>query len=127
MRCDSDIRHDIEALLDTSPKIATRDIAVAVRGGVVTLAGFVRGYGERASAEAEAKCVAGVVGLVNHIEVWLPLVSKKPDPQIARELAAAIRSDLPAIADHVRVRVAGGGSRWKVTCIGITSEPGLKS
>jgi osmotically-inducible protein OsmY len=108
MRSDSDIRHDIESLLDTSPKIATRDIAVSVRGGVVTLAGFVRGYGERARAEAEAKCVAGVIAIANDIEVRLPLVSKKPDPQIARELAAAIRSDLPTIADHVQVRVTDG-------------------
>jgi osmotically-inducible protein OsmY len=108
MRSDSDIRHDIETLLDTNPRIATRDIAVSVRGGIVTLAGFVRGYGERAYAEADAKCVAGVVGLANDIEVRLPLVSKKPDPQIAREIAAAIREDLPTIADRVRVRVTEG-------------------
>jgi osmotically-inducible protein OsmY len=108
MRSDSDIRRDIEILLDTDPKIATRDIAVSVRGGIVTLAGFVRGYGERAHAEADAKCVAGVVGLANDIEVRLPLVSKKPDPEIARQLAAAIRNDLPMVAEHVRVRVTDG-------------------
>jgi osmotically-inducible protein OsmY len=40
MRADSDIRHDVLQELDFDPKIGSRDIAVAVRDGVVTLAGF---------------------------------------------------------------------------------------
>jgi osmotically-inducible protein OsmY len=108
MRADSDIRHDVLQELDFDPKIGSRDIAVAVRDGVVTLAGFVHGFGEKSQAEVDARRVAGVVGLANDIEVRLPLVGGKPDPEIAREVVARIQSEMPASREHIRVRVADG-------------------
>jgi osmotically-inducible protein OsmY len=50
MRSDHEIREDLLEELDCDPQIGARDIAVAVRDGVVTLAGFVRSHGERARA-----------------------------------------------------------------------------
>ena len=41
MRSDLQIREEVQETLDQDPKISARDIAVAVRNGVVTLAGFV--------------------------------------------------------------------------------------
>jgi hypothetical protein len=79
MRSDTEIRHDVQEELDWDPRIGARDIAVSVRDGVVTLAGFVRSLGEKAQAEADAKRVAGVLGIANDIEVHLPLLSRKPD------------------------------------------------
>jgi osmotically-inducible protein OsmY len=38
------------------PDIKSDDIAVAVDGGVATLTGFVRSYGQRREAESDAKC-----------------------------------------------------------------------
>jgi osmotically-inducible protein OsmY len=108
MRIDSDIRRDVEQELDSDPEIGSRDIAVSVRNGVVTLAGFVRSIGEKAQAETDAKRVAGVVGLANDIEVRLPLFGGKPDPEIAREVVARIQSEMPTLREQIRVRVAGG-------------------
>jgi osmotically-inducible protein OsmY len=108
MRTDSDIRRDVEQELDSDPKIGSRDIAVSVRNGVVTLAGFVRSFGEKAQAETDARRVAGVVGLANDIEVRLPLFGGKPDPEIAREVVARIQSEMPALREQIRVRVADG-------------------
>ncbi len=108
MRADVDIRHDVEQELDWDPELAARDIAVSVRGGVVTLAGFVPGFGERALAEADAKRVVGVAGIANDIEVRLPLVGRKPDPQIAREVVAGLQNELPAAWEQIQVRVADG-------------------
>jgi len=65
MRADSEIRHDVLQELDFDPKLGSRDIAVAVRDGVVTLAGFVHGFGEKSQAEMDARRVAGVVGPAN--------------------------------------------------------------
>jgi osmotically-inducible protein OsmY len=106
MRADNDIRQDVEAQLDFDPQLGARDIAVSVRDGVVTLAGFVRTFGEKAQAEADAKRVAGVVGLANDIEVRLPLLGKKPDPQIAHEVVAALKSEMPTVFERIRVRVS---------------------
>ncbi len=108
MRSDKEIRHDVEEELDWDPQVGARDIAVSVRNGVVTLAGFVRTFGEKAQAEADAKRVSGVVGLANDIEVRLPLLGRKPDPDIAREVAAGIQSEMPTVGDKIRVRVADG-------------------
>lgn len=108
MRLDKDIRNDVGQELDCDSELGTRDIAVAVRGGVVTLAGFVSSFGERALAEADARRVDGVAGIANDIEVRLPLIGRKPDPQIVREVVAGLQSEVPTAPQHIRVRVADG-------------------
>jgi osmotically-inducible protein OsmY len=108
MRPDNDIRRDVLQELDSDPKIASRDIAVSVRDGVVTLAGFVHGFGEKSQAEEDASRVEGVGGLANDIEVRLPLLRGRPDPEIAREVVARIHSDMPNLREQIRVRVADG-------------------
>lgn len=108
MRLDKDIRNDVGQELDCDSELGTRDIAVAVRGGVVTLAGFVSSFGERALAEADARRVDGVAGIANDIEVRLPLIGRKPDPQIVREVVAGLQSEVPTARQHIRVRVADG-------------------
>ena len=55
--------------------------------------------------EAAAKRVAGVLGLANDIEVRLPVISKKPDPEIARDAVAAIQIELPYSYEHIKVVV----------------------
>ena len=92
MRSDSDIKRDVEDELQWDPDIDATDIAVAVKNGVVTLTGFVRSYSQKRQAEADAKRVAGVLGLANDIEVRLPVISKRPDPEIARDAVATIQT-----------------------------------
>lgn len=108
MRPDHEIRQEVQEEIDWDPQLGGCDIAIAVREGVVTLAGFVHNFGDRAQAEADAKRVQGVVGIANDIEVRLPLIGRKPDPEIAREIAARLSSELPASACQVRLRVADG-------------------
>jgi osmotically-inducible protein OsmY len=108
MRPDSDIRRDVQQELDSDPKIGSRDIAVQVRNGVVTLAGFARSHGEKVQAETRARRVAGVAGLANDIEVRLPLLGGRPDPEIAREVVARIHGEMPALRERIRVHVADG-------------------
>ena len=108
MRSDREIRRDVEEEIDWDPQIGARDIAVSVRNAVVTLAGFVRSFSEKARAEADAKRVAGVAGLANDIQVRLPLFGRKPDPQIAREVISAIHGEMPTIHERIRVSVADG-------------------
>jgi osmotically-inducible protein OsmY len=52
--------------------------------------------------------VTGVVGLANDLEVRLSSSDQRPDPEIAREAVAAIRSRLPASGEHIRVVVDKG-------------------
>jgi osmotically-inducible protein OsmY len=108
MRSDSDIRRDVEDELRWDPDIDATDIAVSVNNGIVTLAGFVRSYMQKYQAEADAKRVAGVIAVANDIEVRLPGVDERPDPDIARDAIARIKSELPYAWDRIRVIVKSG-------------------
>jgi osmotically-inducible protein OsmY len=103
MRSDSDIKRDVEAELQSDPSIDATDIAVAVKNGVVTLAGFVRNYSEKLEAESAAKRVADVVGLANDLEVRLSAADQRPDPEIARDAVAAIKSQIPLSWHQIKV------------------------
>ena len=103
MRLDSDIRRDVEDELRWDPDIDWTDIAVAAHNGVVALSGFVRSYPQKTQAERDAKRVAGVVGIANDIEVRLPLIDERPDPDIVRDAANALKSELPYSADGIKV------------------------
>src|SRR5579862_7041405 len=105
MMLDSDIQRDVESELRFDPDIDPTDLAVTVKEGVVTLAGFVRSYSQKYEAEAAAKRVAGVKGIANDIEVRLPSVDERPDPEIAREAVAALKNQLPYSADRIKVLV----------------------
>ena len=108
MRSDLDIKRDVESELRFDPDIDATDIAVAVKNGVVELAGYVRSFSQKWDAERAAKRVAGVVAVANDIEVRLPVFNQRPDPEIARDAAAAIQTELPYSSDHIRFVVRDG-------------------
>ena len=103
MRLDPDIRRDVEYELHWDPDIDATDIAVAVNNGVVALTGFVRSYSQRTQAERDAKRVAGVVGVANDIEVRLPVIDQRPDPDIVRDAVSALKSELPYSSENIKV------------------------
>ena len=108
MRLDSDIKRDVEDELRWDPDIDATDIGVSVREGAVTLTGFVRSYAQRSGAERDAKRVAGVVGVANDIEVRLPVLDERPDPQITRDAVSALQAELPYSSDNIKVIVSNG-------------------
>ena len=108
MRSDNDIKRDVEDELRWDPDIDATDIAVNVTNGVVTLAGFVRSYMEKFQAETDAKRVAGVVAVANDLDVRLPEIDERPDPEIARDAIQRIKSELPYAWDKIRVVVKNG-------------------
>ena len=108
MRSDSEIEKNVKAELEWDPDLDATDIAVSVKSGVVTLTGFVKSYTDRYEAETAAKRVAGVVAVANDIEVRMPSVDERPDPDIAREAAAAIKSQLPISSENIKIIVKNG-------------------
>jgi osmotically-inducible protein OsmY len=108
-KSDSEIERDVKEELKWEPGLPdAADIAVSVKNGVVTLAGFVKSYTDKYEAEAAAKRVAGVRGVANDIEVRMPSVDERPDPEIARDAVAAIKSQLPVSSEHIKVVVKNG-------------------
>jgi osmotically-inducible protein OsmY len=108
MKSDSEIERDVREELQWDPDLNAEDIAVSVEDGVVALAGFTPSYTDRLEAEGAAKRVAGVLGVANDIEVRLPAIDQRPDPDIARDAVAALRSQLPISYDRIKVVVKDG-------------------
>jgi osmotically-inducible protein OsmY len=108
MRSDEEIKRDVEEELRFDPDIDETDIAVAVKDGVVALSGFARSYGQRRAAEAAVKRVAGVLGVANDLEVRLPIIHERPDPDIARDAVDAIKFWLPFSYEKIKVVVKDG-------------------
>jgi osmotically-inducible protein OsmY len=108
MRADEDIKRDVEEELRWDPDVDATDIGVAVKNGVVTLTGFVRSYMQKYDAERDAKRVAGVVAVADDIEVRLPAIHQKPDPELAREAAEEVKRELPYSHSLVKILVSNG-------------------
>jgi len=108
MRLDSDIKRDVEDELRWDSDIDATDIGVSVQSGVVTLIGFVRSYAQKTQAERDAKRVAGVVGVANDLEVRLPVLDERPDPEIARDAVSALKAELPYSSENIKVVAKGG-------------------
>jgi osmotically-inducible protein OsmY len=108
MKSDSEIERDVRDELKWDPDLDAEDIAVSVKNGVVTLAGFTRSYSDRLEAEAAAKRVAGVLAVANDIEVRLPAIDQRPDPDIARDAVSALKAELPISYDRIKVILKDG-------------------
>ena len=108
MISDADIKRDVEAQLRWDPDIDASNIAVGVKDGVVTLAGFVRSYGQKYEAEKEVSSLKGVRGVANDIEVKLPSLNERPDPEIVRDAVAALKRELPYSSENIKVIARNG-------------------
>lgn len=108
MKSDSDIKRDVEQELKWDPDIDATDIAISVKNNVVTLTGFVRSYSQKYEAERDAKRVTGVAAVANDIEVRLPSVNQRPDPEIARDAVAALKAELPYSHQLIKTIVKSG-------------------
>ena len=108
MRSDSEIKRDVEEELRSAPDIDASGIAVSAANGVVTLAGFVHSFIEKRDAERAAKRVSGVLGVANDLKVSLRGIDARPDPDIARDAVAMIKTRLPLSWENIKVTVKDG-------------------
>jgi osmotically-inducible protein OsmY len=85
------------------------DIAIAVKRGVVTLAGFVCSYDEKFLAENTVKGIYGVRAVADDVQV--EQAARHTDPEIARDAVQTLerQHDLPS--DEILVTVEGGWVR----------------
>src|SRR5258706_11197949 len=105
-RTDDRIREDVLFELKWDPKIASDEIAIAVKDGVVALSGYVSSYWEKDSAEKAAKRVYGVRAVANDIEVKLP--EMRTDGEIARDAVAELQRHVSIPSERIQVTVKNG-------------------
>jgi osmotically-inducible protein OsmY len=108
MKSDLEIRRDVVAELTWEPSIRHEDIAVAVKSGVVTLAGMVDTYAHRYAAERAVERVLGVKAVANDLTVKPAVGIVRSDPEIAHAALTALEWDVQVPHDALKLRVANG-------------------
>lgn len=108
MKSDSSIREDVEEELRWEFGRDPDEIVVNVNQGIVTFTGYVRSFNEKWQAEDAARRVTGVAGIANDLELRLPEIDQRPDPEIAHDAVQALAYVLPEVADDLRVTVKDG-------------------
>src|SRR6266511_3213594 len=98
---DKEIQLAVLRELEWEPQVKATEIGVAVKDGIVTLAGSVDSYTKRYDAERAAKRVHGV-------EVHLPSSSERTDEAIARAALRALESHITVPRDRIKVTVRDG-------------------
>jgi osmotically-inducible protein OsmY len=88
------------------PEISSQDISVSVSEGVVTLTGFARSSQEKLAAEALVRILPGVRAIANDIQIVEP--AGQTDPEIAREILAALADHAGVPKDGITVTVRKG-------------------
>jgi hypothetical protein len=105
---DIELQHVVEAQLHADKTLDSADITVAVKDRVATPAGFTRSFRQRRRAVAAVERVRGVAAIVDDIEVRLPLLHRRTDPEIAGNALETLRLDLPEAAENLKVTVDDG-------------------
>jgi osmotically-inducible protein OsmY len=106
---DLEIKNNVESELDWEPSVhQAAAIAVAVKDGIVTLAGRVHSYWEKVAAERAAARVDGVKAVVNELEIQLPDSSERTDEDIARAAVKALEWNVLIPRNRIKVKVSKG-------------------
>lgn len=107
-RTDEAIQREVLEELKWDARVQPNEIGVAVKDGVVTLAGWVDSYTKRWAAEEAAHRVRGVVAVANDIEVRLPSSAERTDPEIAAAAKRALEWDTSVPLESIEVTVTKG-------------------
>lgn len=106
-RTDAVIADEVRASLRRDVRINQAErIGVSVADGVVTLSGVVESLDEKASAFEDAEAVAGVVEVVNHIQV-IPNVIRL-DAEIENDVRRKLIEDTIVDATDIHIHVDNG-------------------
>ena len=107
-RTDEQIQHDVLEELKWDALVQPNEIGVRVKGGVVTLTGYVDSYTKKWTAEDAAFRVDGVVAVANDIEVRLPTSAERTDEEIASAAVRALEWDAIVPTDRIETTVSNG-------------------
>ena len=108
---DVQVRDSVMRQLEWDPEVDASAIGVTAKNGTVTLTGFINTYAGKLAAERAAKRIRGVRAIANDIEVRLK--AGKTDPDIAADVAAALRlrtgipESVQAVVHHGVVTLTG--------------------
>jgi osmotically-inducible protein OsmY len=108
MKTDMQLHKDVLAELTWDPRVAHKEIAVAAKGGVVTLSGSVPSFAEQIAAEQAVERVNGVKAVANDLTVSVPTAYFHSDAEIAHKVVDAFAWDIRVPDDKIKAAVSNG-------------------
>jgi osmotically-inducible protein OsmY len=108
MKSDTQLQKDVTDELRWERSISEKEIAVAVKDGVVTLGGYVQSYAQKRAAEQAVAKVAGVRAVAEDIQVKLPTSSQRSDTEIAHAAINALKWDTEVPDELIKPKVENG-------------------
>lgn len=108
MKTDAQIKHDVTAELTWDAEIDEAKIGVAVSNGAVSLSGHVPTYWQKIAALKAAKRVAGVMAVVNKIDVSIESIHHTTDEGLAERIANVLRWNVSIPGREIKAEVRNG-------------------
>lgn len=108
MKTDIQLHKDVLAELTWDPRVNHKEMGIAAKDGVVTLAGAVASYAEKWAAERAVERVAGVKVVANDLAVNVPSAFKRSDSDIAHKVVDAFAWDIQVPDNKIKTAVTNG-------------------
>lgn len=108
MKNNETLQKDVQEAIKWEPLLNAAEIGVTAKGGVITLTGVVDSYAKKLEAEDAAKSVAGVIAVVEKIEVKFGSSWEKGDDEIVTEVLRALKGSWKVPHELVKVKVENG-------------------
>lgn len=117
MSSDLDVKTEVEQELNWTPDVDAARIGVAVKNGIVALAGEVDDHSERVAAKRAALRVRGVTAVIDNLTVHPKTPWSLTETDIAKEVERALTEAIN-VPDTVKAEIDGhdvtltGQVRW---------------
>ena len=108
MKSDAQIKQDVLAELKWDPEIDDAKLTISVQHGAATLKGFAPTYRQKIAARTATKRVAGVVALVDEIEVHLDSEHWTSDEALAERIANVLRWNVSNQTPDIKAEIKHG-------------------
>ena len=105
---DAKLKQSVLDELAWDPGVTATDIGVSAKDGVITLSGFVGGYGDKWAAERAVERIAGVKAIAEELKVRLFDYNAMDDDMIAKRAVQSIEWDSSIPNDHIMIKVEKG-------------------
>jgi osmotically-inducible protein OsmY len=112
---DKELYSNLMDKLDFEPLIQSKDIALSIREGVVTIEGTVGSYVEKRAVERALNSIKGVKGIANGLRVSLGSTFKRTDSDIAKAAFRAFEWNFLVPHNKIKIVVENG-------CISLCGE-----
>jgi osmotically-inducible protein OsmY len=108
MKNNTELQRDVLDELLWDPSVNAANIEVAADDGLVTLMGSIGSYTEKYAVERDARRVAGVVSVIDDLDVRLPPAYERTDADLVGAAKDAMRWNVSVPDDRISVAADNG-------------------